>query len=257
VSDGSENLSVRKAGVWFRLSFIKRKRRSDSGGFSRRGLVREFLNSELNLEFYVGEVLVGAEMPRASEIGISFRIDGSGGGDSARVRLSLSWKCKKLWFPRTMRFAGELSPRANEISSTSEPASLCSPSGLVFAQSSREKEKVRERERENVSLSIFGEDTPIACSSSIQRLSISRDNIVVDNLSHANYSSCTYSRLNLNGTRDAASARWESRDDKKRSGNRVTTAVCFKIITSYMGLTSWQIVANGNLVYRINLNGLT
>jgi len=106
-----------------------------------------------------------------------------------------------------MRFAGELSPRANEISSTSEPASLCLPSGLVFVQSSREKGKVcvcvcvcvcararaRVRVRVCVSLSVFGEDAPIICSSSIQRLSISRDNIVVDNLSHANYSSCTFS----------------------------------------------------------------
>lgn len=62
--------------------------------------------------------------------GVYFRIGGDSGGESARVRLSLSWKCRKLWFPRTIRFVGESSPRANEISSTSESGPfVCSSSG--------------------------------------------------------------------------------------------------------------------------------
>lgn len=108
----------------------------------------ELLGSGSNLEFYESS---GVRRASTRNCGVYFGIgddddDDDDGGDSALeyLRLSLSWKCRKLWFPRTIHFVGEPSPRANEISSTSEPASLvCLSSELGFPRATSSREILR------------------------------------------------------------------------------------------------------------------
>ncbi|KAL0134720.1 hypothetical protein PUN28_001477 [Cardiocondyla obscurior] len=143
-------------------------------------------------------------------------------------------KMQKALIPGDNAPRRALSPRANEISSTSEPGVVVSsPSGAANSRepqegkANRHRTKGERREKEK-SFGVFGEDAPVAFPGSISSyvFPFPRDNSEVDNLPHAGYSSRTYSRSRLNSNRvDACVSRKRERKPVEKPSNEDSCTV--------------------------------